>query len=429
MTDKGYRDFDEQVRSLLGNAETEVPDGLWESISSRIPAKPVRTPATWRWAGVSLAVAAATALALVLGGTFGDRRPVTPTDEVLVAQAVPATETPEAAPEAEESVSIPADAGLSVAGTARSLNAAQPAVASHSAQEAVSGIESATTKSLATAPAESVTAVREEAPATDPAPESAAPATKPSDSGKRVSTQSPKQESWSDPFARMAYEDAHRKAVRRPSFEVKGIAGTNDKARSPFRNGYMAVSPKILADDTPSTYIKEEGESVYGIPMSFGLGVRLPLSERWAIGTGVDYSVLNRSFPGSFTRDGIMVKPSNSNIKHTLQYIGIPLNLYFDIVHRKSVEMYLFAGGAVEKGIANKYSIAGTGEPETWKLSVPGLQWSLGAGMGVQFNVTDRMGIYLDPSAKYYFDCAQPKSIRTQQPYVFNLEIGARFNL
>ena len=123
------------------------------------------------------------------------------------------------------------------------------------------------------------------------------------------------------------------------------------------------------------------------------------------------------------------MKPSNSNIKHTLQYVGIPVNLYFDFVRRKSVEMYLFAGGAVEKGIANKYSIAGAGEPETWKTSVPGLQWSVGAGMGVQFNVSDRMGLYVDPSAKYYFDCGQPKSIRTQQPYVFNLEIGARFNL
>ena len=312
MTDKGYRDFDEQVRSLLGNAETEVPDGLWEGISSRIPAKPVRTPAAWRWAGVSLAVAAATALALVLGGTFGDRRPVTPTDEILVAQAVPSAETPEAAPEAEEPVPVPADAGLSVAGTARALSAIQSTGISRNTPETASGIESATTKSLSPAPAENVTAVREETPASDPAPESAAPATKPSDTGKSVSTQSPKPESWSDPFARMAYEDAHRKAVRRPSFEVKGIAGTNDKARSSFRNGYMAVSPKILADDTPSTYIKEEGESVYGIPMSFGLGVRLPLSERWAIGTGLDYSVLNRSFPGSFTTDGITVSASMS---------------------------------------------------------------------------------------------------------------------
>ena len=429
MTDKGYRDFDEQVRSLLGNAEAEVPDGLWEEIRSRIPAKPVRTPVAWRWAGVSLAVAAATALALVLGGTFGDRRPVAPTDEILVAQAVPAAETPETTPETEEQASVPADAGLSVAGTTRSLNSALPAKASRFAQRTTSGIESATTKSLDSAPTENVTTVREETPATHQTRESATPAAKSSDTGKNVSTQSPKQEKWSDPFARMAYEDAHRKAARRPSFEIKGLAGTNDKARSPFRNGAMAVSPKILADDTPSTFIKEEGESVYGIPMSFGLGVRFPLSERWAIGTGVDYSVLNRSFPGSFTRDGIVVKPSNSNIKHTLQYVGIPVNLYFDFVHRKSVEMYLFAGGAVEKGIANKYSIAGAGESETWKTSVPGLQWSVGAGMGVQFNVSDRMGLYVDPSAKYYFDCAQPKSIRTQQPYVFNLEIGARFNL
>ena len=39
------------------------------------------------------------------------------------------------------------------------------------------------------------------------------------------------------------------------------------------------------------------------------------------------------------------------------------------------------------------------------------------------------LGIYLDPSVRYYFNCNQPKSIRTDQPLMLGFEVGARFNL
>ena len=46
-----------------------------------------------------------------------------------------------------------------------------------------------------------------------------------------------------------------------------------------------------------------------------------------------------------------------------------------------------------------------------------------------KFLVGNFLGIYIDPSLRYYFDNNQPKSIRTAQPLMFGFEMGLRARL
>jgi hypothetical protein len=39
------------------------------------------------------------------------------------------------------------------------------------------------------------------------------------------------------------------------------------------------------------------------------------------------------------------------------------------------------------------------------------------------------VGLYADPSLRYYFDNGQPKSIRTSQPLMLGLDLGLRIKL
>ena len=288
--------------------------------------------------------------------------------------------------------------------------------------------ESATTKGVTTLGAKTAESSPESGRMEEQAPESpaSAPETAPA---RKPSTAPGTGEVWVDPFARMAYEDAHRKTGRKVALQLNGIAGTNDKAMSALRGGMMALPAKAESKSGQSTDITETGESNYAVPISFGLGAKFYLSDRWALGTGVNLSILNRSFPGTYTKDGSAVGTANSEIKHSVQYVGVPVNLYFDLVSTRRIKMYTFAGGSVEKGISQKYVIPGSGGPEYWKKQVPGLQGSAGLGAGFQMNMTDRLGVYVDPSARYYFGADQPKTIRTQQNVMFNLEFGVRFDL
>ena len=404
------------MKSLLGQAETPVPDGAWEAIRARIPAaKPGRSAAPWWWAGVSLAAAAAVALAFVLGGTFRSAPSVVtavPGEELaqeIIADTPAMTETVESIP-GDGTAAVP-----SVPSTYIRKSAPRPVsepAATQDVTEEAPAAEPTQTQGIETASTRTPSAGRQESSET----KGTAPTTR-------------KQEAWSDPFARMAYEDAHRKANRHPSLQINGLVGTNDKMHPGLRNGMMAAPAKAQSASGKSTYITEEGESVYAIPVSFGLGTKFYLSDRWALGTGVNYSLLSRTFPGSYTKDGAQIKTSNSNIKHTIQYIGIPVNLYYDVLSTRFLKMYTFAGGSLEKGISQKYTIPGSGETEVWKQKVPGLQGSAALGAGIQMNLADHLGLYLDPSARYYFGADQPKSIRTQQNVMFNLELGIRLDL
>jgi hypothetical protein len=61
--------------------------------------------------------------------------------------------------------------------------------------------------------------------------------------------------------------------------------------------------------------------------------------------------------------------------------------------------------------------------------AVKGVQLSANAGIGVEFLLGRYVGIYIDPSVRYYFNCKQPNSIRTAQPLMLGFEMGLRFNL
>ena len=51
------------------------------------------------------------------------------------------------------------------------------------------------------------------------------------------------------------------------------------------------------------------------------------------------------------------------------------------------------------------------------------------AGIGVEFRLGRYVGLYIDPSLRYYFNNGQPKSIRSSQPLMLGFEAGLRFNL
>jgi len=81
----------------------------------------------------------------------------------------------------------------------------------------------------------------------------------------------------------------------------------------------------------------------------------------------------------------------------------------------------------VEKCVSDRYEILSTSVIP--KNNPSGVQLSANAGIGVEFMLGKHLGLYLDPSLRYYFNCNQPKSIRTVQPLTLGFEMGLRVNL
>ena len=226
---------------------------------------------------------------------------------------------------------------------------------------------------------------------------------------------------WKDEWADI--EEPVRK--RDISFVLSGLTGTN-AAQNESNNGIFK-----RPDPNPgpaTTGVKQTStNSAYDIPLSFGAGVRIGLSPKWSIGAGVNYSMLSRKFSGTYTKvnaAGVIENSTASDIRNTQHYIGIPVNAYYDIVDSRNVNFYAYAGGAVEKCISDKYSVLNTSIIHNEK--VDGFQWSANLGIGVGFKLGEHLGLYIDPSLRYYFDCDQPHNIRAAQPLMLGFEVGLR---
>ena len=212
---------------------------------------------------------------------------------------------------------------------------------------------------------------------------------------------------------------------------ARQIAAEMAEGKSVKIDGLGVFTPALGLRKDKERETGEEG-SRYGIPLSFGAGIKLIFTPKWSMSVGLNYTFLSRTF------DGIYVDAEQTparislyeDIRNVQNYIGIPVNFYYSIVSKDFIDFYTYAGGTAEYCLTNRYSAENEDGPLYFKDKAGSMQFSANIGIGVEFNITDYMGIYIDPSLRYYFrNSNAPKSIRTAQPLMLGFEAGLRFRL
>ena len=391
--------FDEKndidFRSILEGAEEEVPASVWEGVSAGLDkAARGKVVALWfRRAGIGVAAAAAVAAVMLVQPGDGTMEIVPASDEMI------AVVEPEPA--------VPENAEETVAPKTAYMAQATPAVSSTVKSEIV--------------PSE-IPATEEIYTDQTVAEETEEPTIKATDSKSEV------KEEWHYHLDLSALEGQLIDPVikkRKVSFVVSGLTGTNaaqnEAGKNIFKRPDPSPGPAVTGVRQTST------NSTYDIPLSFGAGVRVGISPRWSIGAGMNYSMLSRKFYGTYTKvneAGVIENSTSTDIRNTQHYIGIPVNAYYDILDSRKVNFYAYAGGTVEKCISDRYDILGTSIVH--KEKADGMQWSANLGVGVSFKLGKHLGLYIDPSLRYYFDCDQPHNIRAAQPLMLGFEVGLK---
>jgi opacity protein-like surface antigen len=209
---------------------------------------------------------------------------------------------------------------------------------------------------------------------------------------------------------------------------LSGITGTNSSSQK--KGVGMMKRPAITKAPTRTSVKQTSTETTYGIPLSFGAGVKFDFTPRWSLGVGLNYTLLTSKFYGNYTKvgeDGAIEASHQSNIRNSQHYLGIPVNAYYNIINQERLNFYAYAGGTVEKCIADRYQVLSTSIVHNEKAK--GVQLSANIGIGVEFMLGNHLGLYIDPSLRYYFNCRQPKSIRTAQPLMLGFEMGLRVKI
>ena len=383
-----YMESDDLMRSILSQGQEDVPARVWEGISSELDrieaARTRKTVMLWfRRAGVAVAAAAAAVIGIFTDWNGnGDIIPAT-TDRSLIAVAD--------APQVND------DTILSKPISIAERNITYLADASEEVAEAMTKADEIL--NTGTVPEEKETISRE--------------------------VTEPFEERWPDVWEdEVSVKERKRRGI---SIVLSGVAGTNEAKSS----GMGLLRRPSMSTSRPKTGVEQKSsESTYGLPVSLGAGVRIDLGGRWSLGVGANYTILTRKFFGTYTlvdSDGSIVESVSSDIRNAQQYVGIPVNAYYNIIDKDFLNFYAYAGGTVERCVSDKYDILNTSY--IYKGSVKGVQASANVGLGVEFILGRYLGMYLDPSVRYYFDCGQPKSIRTAQPLMLGFEAGLRIRL
>lgn len=396
--------FDENndidFRSILEGAEEEVPVRVWEGVSAGLDkAARGKVVALWfRRAGIGVATAAAVAAVML----------VLPTDNG--ADIVSEADGSDMIAVVENGPAIPADTAETIAPEMVYMAKAAPVKVKTVGQTVPTEVE---------IPEHMVS--EERFPADQETPECTADEHATQQEKVMEKTNQEVTAEWKDEWSDI--EETTQK--RNVAFVLSGLTGTNaaqnEAGKNIFKRPDPSPGPAVTGVKQTST------NSAYDIPLSFGAGVRIGLSPKWSIGAGVNYSMLSRKFSGTYTKvnaAGVIENSTASDIRNTQHYIGIPVNAYYDIVDSRNVNFYAYAGGAVEKCISDKYSVLNTSIVHKEKVS--GFQWSANVGIGVGFKLGEHLGLYIDPSLRYYFDCGQPHNIRAAQPLMLGFEVGLK---
>ena len=394
--------FDLEIRSMLENAREDVPEGLWQGIESRLPAPAKARPAAiwWKIASATGAVAAAVALTVFFSTRPVVQNPVDiiPSQDSGLSQLM---ETP-LAPET---------------GNMKPLSIGQVLVESFPENDG---------KTFTETSGESV--VEENAAAGTAGKEETAPAAGTEETAVR-------EENTAENWIRK-YESA--------DFDERGeeLQGSRKEKRGVVLSAYadaLSNSNTAKASDInmlkrpavpQATTIEETGESRYAIPVAAGIGLRFDVSKRFSIGTGVSWSYLTRSFSGQFNEldaEGAIISQTGyTNIRNSQHYIGIPLNLYVDIIRKDFIDFYAYASGSANYCLSNRYQMD---KSKSYSPEGSNWQFSAGIGMGVEFIAAKKVGFYIDPSLNYWFTAGEVSNIRTRQPLMLGLELGIRLHI
>ena len=183
---------------------------------------------------------------------------------------------------------------------------------------------------------------------------------------------------------------------------------------------------EIAAQNSMINHGEMVAQHTHELPFNIQLTLSRQLTSRLSIETGLSYTQMKSvTITGSTT--------AHIQEQQRLRYIGIPLRFGWKWYNKSHFSLYTSAGAMLDFPIRSTLNVNHiTNDITTFSkestLDAP-IQWSMSLGLGVQYDLTPHLGIYMEPSLQYYFDDGSNlKSYRTEHPLSITLPLGLRFH-
>ena len=165
---------------------------------------------------------------------------------------------------------------------------------------------------------------------------------------------------------------------------------------------------------------KQQVNAKHHAPVSVGLQVAFGIAPRLSLSTGMVYTRTSSDFYP-------YAPSSNYNVHQVLHYVGIPVGLNYEFWQSGGFHAYVMAGAEADYNVKNDTEEEGVKKENAKRDRV---QLSGKASLGAQYDITPKVGLYIEPGAKYYFDNgSHVENTFKDKKLNFNLQFGLRFNL
>ena len=196
-----------------------------------------------------------------------------------------------------------------------------------------------------------------------------------------------------------------------------GVQMSDDMAK---RYDYSEYMPTRASSPNDPIYLTGyEERQHHDHPISFGLTVAYPLSKHWTLETGLVYTRLHSTFTN-------IMQQTQISKEQTLHYLGIPLHIQYLLLNNKQWKVYAKTGTQVDWNFRAKYEIEGVDT----QMEKDYAQWSLGAAVGLEYDIIPSLGLYAEPGFRYHFDNgSKVQNFFKDKPASWSLQLGIRLRL
>lgn len=162
-----------------------------------------------------------------------------------------------------------------------------------------------------------------------------------------------------------------------------------------------------------------QGEAKHHAPVSVGLQVAFDIAPRLSLSTGFIYTRASSDFKSYMN--------NSYNVHQVLHYVGIPVGLNYELWQSGGFHAYVMAGAEADYNVKNDTDEEGVKKKDAERDRV---QFSGKASLGAQYDITPRIGLYVEPGAKYYLDNGSSiENTFKDKKLNFNLQFGLKLNL
>lgn len=205
-------------------------------------------------------------------------------------------------------------------------------------------------------------------------------------------------------------------SVHKPMVSIALSAATSGNTSPSLKNPEKDVCLDMAGshDKEPSKESAYNDTYQHQIPLSFGLSVRIHLSDRMSVNTGLNYT----RYASLRTRDFLVGGVEKD--RQLAHYLGIPIRVDWMAVNRKSLNLYMGAGVQMDKCIHARAGKDILREKE--------LLFGLSCTMGMQVNISSKLGLYFEPEAYYALNGGSINTFRSDRQLIITFRGGLRIN-